>query len=133
MKDLMTRMKKTSNKTNLLREPVLPFCDLTANAHKIYYDACTPICIVDADNFDWALTQNPCFIFRIHGDSKDVTSIKTNINVPVFDWITLGTIESAARYICKKLEDTCMIADTTLVYVGADYARSASTRIRING
>lgn len=131
----MTSMtKRTSPRNNLIvREQLLPFRDLMGLSGRIEYDKSNPVCIVSQDYLSWAFDQNPSFIFRIFKNYNDVTDIPRNVDVPVFDWISHDTTTAAASYIRKKLQSTCMIANKTLVYIGAEYARSASTRIRIDG
>lgn len=128
-----TRTTSTKNKESLVREQLLPFRDLMGLSGRIEYDKSNPICIVTQPYLDWALDQNPSFIFRIFNNKEDVTGLPGNVDVPVFDWISHDTYKSAASYIRKKMQATCMIANHTLVYIGAEYARSASTRIRIDG
>lgn len=129
---MKTKRTSTRSKTSV-REQLLPFRDLIDRTSMIEYDKNNPICIVSQAHFDWALEQNPSFIFRVFTNNKDVTGLPANVDVPVFDWISHDTPNAAASYIRKKLQATCMIANTTLVYIGAEYARSASTRIRIDG
>lgn len=133
MKDSTTmKRKKTTSRSNLLfgREQLLPFRDLRDPIHRIEYDRHNPIMIISPDQLDWALTQNPSFIFRVVNRPEEIT--KTNCDVPIFDWVSSYNQDTAARYIYQKLQDTCMIANYLLIYTGAEYARSASSRIRIN-
>lgn len=132
MKASMTMKKRTRTTTSNTdgREQLLPFRDLTDKVFRIEYDKYNPVVIITEENFDWALQQNPSFIFRIFSQSNQIKPIKCS--VPVFDWVTLHGAETAARYICQKLKETCMISNYLLVYTGADYARTTCTRIRIN-
>lgn len=133
MKD-STRMKtkKTTSRSNLRfgREQLLPFRDLMDPISRIEYDKLHPVMIISPDNLDWALEQNPSFIFRVVKNPTEIT--KTNCDVPIFDWVASINQDAAARYIYQKLQDTCMISNYLLIYTGAEYARSASSRIRIN-